>query len=59
MDHIKMVVDNVWVKNKDPLVIGVAMVSPDGNMRLTFQVTGEHYENYQLRELFKVSIEPI
>ena len=27
MDHIKMVVDNVWVKNKDPLVIGVAMIA--------------------------------
>ena len=59
MDRIKMVVDSVCVKNKDPLVIGVAMISPDGNVQLSFQVTEEHYKNYQLRELFMVSIEPI
>ena len=33
----------------------------DEDVRLSFQVTGEHYlnENYQLRELFEVTIEPI
>ena len=36
MDHIKMVVDNVWVENKDPLVIGVAMVNEDGHHALIF-----------------------
>ena len=57
-------IDVPWVKNaKDrAVVIGIAMVGARMAKRcgLTFQVTGEHYEpNYQLRELFKVSIEHI
>ena len=61
MDQIKMVVDSVWVESKKPLVVGVSMKNEDDHVRLSFQVTGEHYlnENYQLRELFWVSVEPI
>ena len=56
-----MVVDSVWVERKKPLVIGVSMQNEEDHVRLSFQVTAEHYlnEKYQIAEIFKVTIEPI
>ena len=59
MEKLKLFIDSVWVENKDPFVIGVAMRNEDGHQRLSFHAPKADYEKYRLGDVFKVSIEHI
>ena len=59
MEELKLVVDSVWVEDKEHSIFGVAMRDQSGHERLSFHVTRDEVEKYQVLDIFRVSIEKI